>query len=295
MTYRFDLGDLQAFAAVANLGSFHAAAKSLHLSQPALSRRVDKLELALGVKLLERTTRRVSLSTVGREFFRSVQKLMDELSNAVTAVEENALARTGTVTIASVPSATRNFLPEVLLRFHQRYPRIRVRILDDHANVVLQTVLQGDADFGISFLGKNEALLRFVPLLNERFVLACHKDHPFARKAHVRWSELSDQSVLAVDKNSGNRLLIDQAMAAHGQQLNPSFEARHVQTVLGLVEAGLGVAAVPQLAMPTGNTSLVAIRLIGPVVKREMGLIQRRGHQLNGAAADLYSFIATPN
>ena len=71
---QFDLNDLQAFRAVAELGSFRKAAEAVHISQPAFSRRIDKLEEALGVRLLERTTRRVSLTAVGRDFARKVQQ-----------------------------------------------------------------------------------------------------------------------------------------------------------------------------------------------------------------------------
>ena len=153
MNFKFDLPDLQAFTAVAALGSFRAAAQTLHLSQPALSRRIDKLEAALGIKLLERTTRSVRLSNVGREFARKAQTLLDELDTTILGMEDLAVQRNGIVTLACVPSATRYFLPQVLQRFHAQFPRIRIRIHDAHANEVLAVVSQGEADFGAEFSG----------------------------------------------------------------------------------------------------------------------------------------------
>jgi DNA-binding transcriptional LysR family regulator len=292
MNYKFDLADLQAFRAVAELSSFRAAAQSLHLSQPALSRRVDKLEAALGVKLLERTTRSVRLSNVGREFARKAQVLLDELDATLLGIDEVAVQRSGVVTIACVPSATRYFLPRVLQGFHAQFPRIRVRIHDAHANEVLAAVAQGEADFGVNFLGQQEAGMLFRPLLQERFVLACPANHPLALKRSVKWADLVPYPYLSVGTSSGNRLLIERALAQSAVRPQAIFEARHVQTLLGLVEAGLGVAAVPQLAMPSNNALLRSVPLSAPIIKRELGLITQRGRNLSPAAAELYQVIA---
>jgi DNA-binding transcriptional LysR family regulator len=263
MNFKFDLPDLQAFAAVARFSSFRAAAAALHLSQPALSRRIDKLEIALGVKLLERSTRHVRLSSVGREFARKNQAWLDELEATLLSVDDLAAQRVGLVTVACVPSATRYFMPAVLRRFHERFPKIRVRIHDAHAGEVLEAVAQGVADFGVNFIGKKEPALQFTPLLTERFVLAC----------------------------PSNRQLLDQALAALPQRPQPVFESRHVQTLLGMVEAGLGVAAVPQMAMPRHNDVLCAVPLKAPVVHRQLGLSTRRGQSLPPTAAQLHDFL----
>jgi DNA-binding transcriptional LysR family regulator len=293
MALKFDLADLQAFTAVATLGSFRAAADSIALSQPAFSRRIDKLEQALGVKLLDRTTRRVNLTTVGRDFARKAQQILDDLDSMLLGVEDVALNRTGLVTIACVPSATRYFLPQVVQRFHAQYPKIRIRIHDAHANEVLTAVAQGEADFGLNFMGREEGDIEFKSLLQERFVLACRMDHPLAKKRSVAWGSLSAYDFMSLGKSSGNRLLMDLALAHVPDRPHSVFEARHVQTLIGLVEAGLGIAAVPQLAMPPKALSnLTAVPLTHPVVHRELGLITRRGRSLSPAAAQLHRFIA---
>lgn len=292
MKFKFDLADLQAFCAVAKLSSFRAAAQSLHLSQPALSRRIDKLEAALGVKLLERTTRSVRLSNVGREFARKAQSLLDELDTTLLGIDDLAIQRSGIVTVACVPSATRYFLPQVLQGFHTQFPRIHVRIYDAHANEVLAAVAQGEADFGVNFLGQQEADMHFQPLLQERFVLACQAAHPLAGKRSVKWSDLVHYPYLSVGMSSGNRLLIERALAHSTDRPHPIFESRHIQTLLGLVEAGLGVAAVPQLAMPHNNALLRSVPLTAPVIQRELGLITQRGRTLSPAAQELYQVIA---
>jgi DNA-binding transcriptional LysR family regulator len=292
MNFKFDLSDLQAFIAVVRLSSFRAAAQSLPLSQPALSRRIEKLESALGVKLLDRTTRSVRLSNVGREFAQKMQVLLDELDATILGIEDLAAQRNGVVTVASVPSATRYFLPQVLQRFHTRFPHIRVRLYDAHANDGLSAVAKGEADFGLNFLGQQEAGMQFTPLLQERFVLACRTDHPLAQRRTVKWRDLVNYPYLSVGTSSGNRLLIERALADTDLRPVPIFEARHVNTILGLVEAGLGVAVVPQLAL--SKTGVVCgVSLTAPVVKRQLGLLTQRGRSLSPAASHLYEFLAS--
>jgi DNA-binding transcriptional LysR family regulator len=107
----------------------------------------------------------------------------------------------------------------------------------------------------------------------------------------VKWAELKDHAYISVDASSGNRLVLERALAGVPERPQPVFESRHVQTLLGLVEAGLGIAAVPQLAMPTGKSALVSLALTSPTVKRELGLITQRGRALSPAAKELYGFI----
>lgn len=293
MAINFDLNDLLAFRAVAQLGNFRRAAEAVHISQPAFSRRIDKLEQALGVKLLDRTTRRVSLTAVGRDFARKVQQLLDELDSTLLGIQGIAATRLGEVTIACVPSTVYYYVSQVIRRYRESYPKIRVKVFDAGANEVLGAVARSEADFGLNFIGSQEPDIEFKPLMEERFVAACRRDHPLARKKRVTWSELAGYEFIAVSKSSGNRLLLDQALAGLPGVPQSLYEAEHVTTLLGLVEAGLGVAAVPSLAMPDkDHPLLVSVALDEPVVTRRVGLIRRKGRTLSPAAQQLYDLFA---
>ena len=293
MALNFDLNDLQAFRAVAELSNFRQAAEVVNISQPAFSRRIEKLEEALGVKLLDRTTRRVSLTAVGRDFARKVQAMLDELDATLLGIKGIAATRMGEVTIACVPSTVYYYLSQVIKRYRDRYPKIRIKVFDASANEVLAAVTRNEADFGLNFIGSQEPDISFEPLLEERFVAACRRDHALARKRRVSWHDLAAHDFITVSKASGNRLLIDQALAGVVGRPQSLYEAQHVTTLLGLVEAGLGVAAVPSLAMPArDHPLLVSIPLDEPVVTRVVGLIRRRGRSLSPAAQQLYDFFA---
>lgn len=206
VTIKFDLNDLQAFRAVAENGSFRRAAERIRITQPALSRRIDKLESALNVKLFERTTRKVALTTVGQAFMPQVERMLDDLDLALMSIGDAGSSRMGTVTVACVPSAAYYFMPQAIHGLHQLFPKIRIRLFDGSASHVSAAVASGEADFGVSFSGNLAPEVEFEPLLQERYVIACRHDHPLSRREQVSWQEAYGHDYITLDKTSGNRL-----------------------------------------------------------------------------------------
>lgn len=292
MAINFDLNDLQAFRAVVVHGSFRKAADAVLISQPALSRRIEKLEAALGVRLFERTTRRVSLTQVGRAFAPKAERLLDDLDDALMGISDVASTRMGQVTVACVPSTAYFFMPQVVKAYHQLYPRIRLRIIDSSAHDVHGAVASGEADIGLTFMGNLNKDVDFELLVEEHYVVACRRDHPLAGRESVTWEEYWSHEYISVDRTSGNRLLLDKALM-HLTPTRPSIcETRHVVTMIGLVETGLGIAAVPAMAMPLGeHPTLTHVPLIEPRVQRSVGLIKRHGRDLSPAALELERLI----
>ncbi|MFL6694220.1 MAG: LysR substrate-binding domain-containing protein [Ramlibacter sp.] len=279
------LADLRAFVTVGELQSFAGAAKALHLSQPALSRRISHLEEQLGVRLFDRTTRSVQLTLLGRRFLGQVQGLVDDLDRSVLSLRDAALLEAGDVTIGCVFSAVHHFLPPVIRSFREQHPRVLVRIIEEGADEVLASVKDGEADFAIDYIGMQDPDVEFTPLLKEPYVLACRHDHPLARRRSVRWAELADHPLARVSHASRNRLFIDQALTDLPPLPRPICEVRHVSTLIGLVENGLGVAVVPQLTLPRDSQLVVGVRLEQPAITRTLGIIRRTGRSLSPAAA----------
>ncbi|HST43916.1 MAG TPA: LysR family transcriptional regulator [Luteimonas sp.] len=281
----FDLSDLRAFVCVADLGSFRAAAEALHLSQPALSRRVDKLEQALGFRLFERTTRKVDLNAMGRAFLPRARHVLGELESALLGMVDLSARIHGLVTVACIPSAVDNFISGVVRDFHRRLPGIRVRLLDQPAPDILLSVARSEADFGITYLGLQEPDLEFERLVDEPFVLACRGDHSLARRRRVRWAELAEHDCVVLAPGSGNRLLMDQGLAHVAAKPRWTCEVQHVPAQLSLIEAGVGVGAVPKLALAGGaGAALVGVPLVEPALARSVGIVRRRGRPAGAAA-----------
>ncbi|MBT2772468.1 LysR family transcriptional regulator [Vreelandella sp. F11] len=285
MLHRLEFLDLHAFILVAELGTFHEAAQRLHLSQPALTRRIQKLEELLEVELLERTTRRTRLTPIGADFLPRARRMLEEYESSILGIRELVTHQKGTVTIACLPTAAFYFLPSVIRVFSEAWPGIRIRILDVSANEGLEKVINGEADFGINMISAQSSEVRFTPLLRDPFVLALRSDHPLASKKQIEWSDLEDVRLITVSRDSGNRTLLDNALSAEGIHLNSFYEVQHLSTSLGLVESGLGVAILPRMTMPGPDHDTLCSRdLPEPRIQRSIGLVRSNTHSLSSTA-----------
>ena len=277
------LADLRAFAAVGELQSFVAAAQVLHLSQPALSRRITHLEQVLGVRLFDRTTRSVELTPQGRRFHAKVRSLIADLDRCVVDLGDVAQIEIGDVTVGCVFLAVHHFLLDVIQRFRQAHPNVMVRVIEEGADEVLDCVKSGEAEIALNYVGMQDPEVQFTPLLKDRFLMACRVDHPLARRRSVRWDEVVKHPYALVSHASRNRVLIDQALADVAPLPRPICEFRHASTLIGFVDHGLGVAVVPQLALPRASATVVGIPIESPVY-RTIGVVRRRGRSLSPAA-----------
>ena len=288
-----DLDQLRTFVAVADAGGLTAAADGLAASLPAISRRLTALEHALGIALLDRGTRLVVLTETGRAFLPRARAVLETLDEGLLGIREAAARRGGSVTLACIPTAAYYFLPATLAAFARALPEIRVRAMDLSAEGVVAAVASGGAEFGVGMAGVPHPDVTFRPLRRDPFVLACRRDHPLAagRRA-IGWRALEGERLVGVSRRSGNRGLIDRTLRGHGIVLRWRYEAEHLSSSLGLVEAGLGVAPVPRLALPRrGHPVLTARALEAPMVEREIGVLARRGAVLGVAARALLALL----
>ena len=294
MRNNLDLLDLRALVAVLDLSSFGEAARLLNLSPPALSRRIKRLEEAVGAQLIERTTRSVAPTLVGRQLVPLVRRLVDEFDESILSITDLGGRHRAQITLASVPTAAFYFLPRVIGAFNARYPAIRFRILDLSANEGLDAVANGEVEFGINIVGATRDDLIFTKLIEDPFVLACRRDHPLAKAGPLEWGALAGHPLIGVSKTSGNRTVLDRALAQSGRDLdlNWFYEVNHLSTSLGLVEAGLGAAVLPRLAAPQSEHPLiVVVPLDNPLVTRTIGLVERRGGRLSPSAQRLRQML----
>ncbi len=288
------LADIRAFVTVGELHSFAAAAKALHLSQPALSRRIAHLEDQLGVRLVDRTTRTAGLTVLGQRFLDEMSGLVEDLDRSVLGLRDAAELETGDVTIGCVFSAVHHFLPPVIRAFQEKHPRVLVRIVEEGADEVLASVKHGEADLAVNYIGMQDPEVEFTPLLKEPYVLACPTGHPLAKRRSVRWNELAHYPHARVSHASRNRLLIDQALADLPPLPRPIIEVRHVSTLIGIVERGLALAVVPRLTLPIGPAAaVVGVKLEQPSISRTLAIVRRTGRSLSPAAAALARLLTS--
>lgn len=289
---RPDLLGLQAFLSIAERGSFRAAAAHLNLSQTALSHRIRKLEERLGLALLARTTRQVSLTPAGVALLPKARRLMEEMAAAFEELGRQARRPAERVAIGCLPTVAVNCLPAALAAFRERHPATDVRVYDNSASEIAERVQAGQADFGITIVAANRWDLDLAPVAREPFVLVCRRDGALGRSAGLRWSDLEGLPLVRISAETGNRILIDDALGERRDQPSWRYEVQRVTTALGLVRAGVGHAVVPRLAVPAGDRELAAVPLRDPAISRTLGVVTRKGASLSSEASALLALVA---
>ena len=289
---KIDILGVQAFVAIADKGSFQNAADTLHVTQTAITQRLRKLEDFLGVTLVERTTRSIALSLIGRDFLPQARRLLEELGDALLEIRETGKAERGDVSIACVPTVGVQYLPRIMQEYSARYPNNRIKILDHASSAVADAVLRREAEFGINIAGAHHPELMTMPLLEDQYVLICHEDHPLARRRRVAWKQLQPYPLIFAGQVSGNRALLDTALGTNGLGLQSFYEVQRSSTAVGLVAERIAAAVVPRLAVQKGAyPNLRTIELVDPVVSRALVLVVRKTARLSPAAQALYDMI----
>ena len=280
------LRHLEVFRAVARASSFTRAADELHVSQPVVSRTVRELERSLGVDLFVRTTRSVVLTPEGAELYTVVTDLLDRFDSALDRFASYCRGEYGRIAIATLPSLAAGLLPSVLVDFLAENPEMRIEILDVTTTEAAQYVQSGKADIAIATPGPETALLDVQVLLRDRFVAVMADTHALAKKRSVTWKALAAEPFIAMSAGSSVRQLTDVAMAKAEVSLITVVEARNIATAGGIIAAGLGVSAFPELVLPLMSSTHIATRpLTEPTTYRDIAVITPTGTALSPPAA----------
>lgn len=289
---RIDFLGLEAFLAIAERGSFLRAAAHLNLSQTALSHRMRKLEDDLGVRLLVRTTRQVTLTPDGETLLPKARRALLELSGEVEALREKARGQEMRLAVGCLPTIAASHLPHALMAFARTHPGVAVKVYDNSASEIAGLVRSGAAEFGIGIVTAAAWDLEMTPLRKEPFVLLCPQHHPFVAAGGASWSELEGEPLIRISPQAGNRALIDDALGSRREALNWRYEVQHIQTVVSMVQAGIGLTIVPGLALEGGQyPGLALLSLRNPSITRTLAVFTRRGVPLSAAADALLTLV----
>ena len=290
MRINIEIGDIEAFIELTETNSFAKAAVNLNLSQPALSRRIQKLEYELGTTLFDRTTRKVQLSYSGRNFYERARGIIEAIKTASKTLNEK-YSFPSIIKVGAVNSALRNILYPTLKIFKEMEPRCKIQIIERSANYVVDSVLGGECDFGVNFTGIQEPGISFENLFIEDYVVVFPKGDPLEKKRKIKLSEIKNRDFISVWKGSGSRIYFENALALQKEDMDWTYEVRHIPSALNMVEQGLGITLAPKLAVSRDYTSLSYRPLIDPKVTRTMGLIKRSGKELSHDAQKLYDLL----
>jgi len=275
---------IEAFLKVAEFGSFTRAAERLHVAQPALSQHVRDLEDELGIRLFDRTTRRVELTEGGREFRNTAAKIVEDLELAARHAHELSTRKRGKVAIATPPLLAGAILPWAIADFRAQYPGVQVSVVEAQADDIVEQVRSGEVDCGLGTFRAGEDGIVSTAVTSDSLSLFCPPSHPFAKLKRMNWRELDGQPLVTLTRDSGIRVLVELGCETAQIGMSIAYEVSHVTTALSMVEAGLGVAVLPTYArIAARKDALAAIPLVNPTITRDIVLITQAGRSVSPA------------
>lgn len=285
--------EIDVFLVLAETLNFRRTAERVHLSQPAVTGVIGRLEETLGAKLFDRTTRQVQLTRPGQVFLEQARRLRHMTDEAVRAVREVTSLQTGQVAMAAMPSLAATVLPRVFAQFHQQYPGVGLQLMDTLSGPAFDLVRAGRVDFALTAANPAYADLDYLPLASDGFVLLIPKDHALARSRQpLSWGDVAQLPHISMPLPSSVRQYADAAFLEHRIRFAPAFELEHLASIKALVSAGLGVAALPELAANVGPDDGVVRRpLRAPALRRPIGLVTLRGRSLSPAAQAMVALL----
>ncbi|WP_108446978.1 LysR family transcriptional regulator [Halomonas denitrificans] len=276
---------LRCVLAIVDEGGFHAAARQLHRTQPAVSMAVRELEQRLGEPLFEKGGK-ATLTPFGRYClprFRELITQHDRLSRELWAqVQKQA----GHVDMAAVPSVASRLMPQLLSDFILRYPDLKVSLHDGSADFVRRLVAGGEVELGFTSLWREDDELSFMPLMRDEVGVVCRDDHPLAERAELGWEALQGQVLI---RNGTSRLL--EGTEAEPLLEESAFDISNMISLTAMLVAGIGITTLPRLAFPQEYERLRFIPLVDPMVERELGLLRPGKRSLSPAAQAMEAFV----
>lgn len=276
-----NLRQVRAFVTVAQLKSFTRAAELMHLSQPALTVQIRKLEEALRCRLLDRNSRSVELTRLGRELLPALQRSLQGLDAIVVDTHAQSAGQLGTVRIASLPSFAASLLPDAILSARARNPGLAFVVRDAVAGRIAQLVRSEEVDLGLSGGEITDSELELLHQAEDRMQLVFPSDHPIARRRVIRLEHIVEQPLVLTDPASSVRAVVDAAFLALGRQPIVACETTYMMTAVAMVRAGLGLTILPASAREPRAESGLQCRVIDdPAFVRRIAIIKKRGRSL---------------
>ncbi len=277
-----DIHNLKAFLAVARLGSFSEASEQLHLTQPAISKRIAGLEQQLGHKLFDRIGRNISLTEAGRELLPRATHILHAVNDTQQAIADLSGKISGPLSIATSHHIGLHRLPAVLRQFARDYPDVNLQLEFLDSEKAYAEVLQGHYDLAIITLAPDhDAKIAAVPIWSDPLSFVAAAEHPLAQQKNLRLQDFSPYPAILPDEKTYTTRLISQLFEKTASPLEISMTTNHLDTIKMMASIGLGWAVLPDTIIDQQLTKLKIPKL---QVHRDLGCIYHRERSLSNAA-----------
>jgi DNA-binding transcriptional LysR family regulator len=273
------LAQIEGFIEIARQGNMRRAAYALSISQPALSARLQALEEELGAVFFRRSHAGMVLTPAGRAFLPYADRAMEALGSGSSLIRALEHGIVGELALAVAPAVSAYVLPEILVRFTERHPDVRLLVRTGHSEEIVDLVVRGDVELGI-VRQLRDARVRSRPLYEDELVLVARPDHPLAAAGTVDVAEISNAQLILFDRTSSYYDVTNALFRVAGVVPRGVTEVDNIEAAKRMVERGLGVALLPGTAVADALSggSLREIELAGtPTIRRRIVAVERLG------------------
>jgi len=287
-----ELKELEHFIAVVEYRGFSKAASNIYVSQPTLSKSVKKLEQTLDVILFERSTRSLQLTDAGELVYEKALKIMHAKEELQTALDDLLHEPSGEINIGIPPVIGTLFFPIIAKKFHQRYPRISLQLIEHGAKRIEYLIEAGEVDVGIVVLPVQEEAFSIYPITTEPFKLYVPPNHQLAKQSKVHLRELKNEPFILFNKEfSLHDLIINQCKTVGKFTPKIAYKSAQWDVITELVSAGLGVTLLPQSIYSKMNpSSITTVPLVNPPMWN-LGVITKKDRYESFAVKELLTFL----
>jgi LysR family carnitine catabolism transcriptional activator len=272
--------------------NFTRAAEALFITPSGLSVLIRELERQIGFRIFDRTTRQVSLTTKGTALLALTQPALNTLEEGITRIEHAVKKKNRRISIGTTPWFAANVLPPAIKEFRDRYPDLQVQLFDGHLRAIARRVEANRLDFAVGIFNRMPGIQR-VPFFRFALMLARPDDGRPIRHNTSQWSALGGETLISLTKDYPHEQLIRKQLARLGIACQRGQTVNLLDTQIGLVEAGLGIAIIPSFGVLASRNRKVRITQLDPLVTLEFHEITNRGRKLPPEAVEFGAFLKT--
>ncbi len=289
---RLTLRQFEAFVAVADLRGFASAGEQMGLSSSAVSQLIAEMEATIGFRVFDRSTRRVELSSAGRDFLAAVQTALRHVHLAEAAAADVRNRASGVVRVGAPLVLASAVLPAIVRAFNEERPKVVIRIRDTPVDALVDRVAAGDIDLAVGPDRPGLGHVLATPAFDSPWVLWCSPDHPLSKRRSLRWQDLRDVTLVAAGRDHERSVAQMHANAPEGTRIHPVDIVDNISTALGIAAQGLAATLAPAyvgvVAKPLG---LVMRRVKDPEVIRQVCVYRSTVRAVPPAAEAFAEFL----
>lgn len=288
----FSSRQLRAFHLVAQHRNFTRAAEVLYITSSGLSVLIRELERQLGFRIFDRTTRQVSLTAQGSELLAVTRPALNALEEGISRIERATKKKNRRISIGTTPWFAAHVLPPTIREFRDGHPDLQVQLFDGNLRAIARRVEANKLDFAVGIFDRMPGIKR-VPFFRFSLVLARPDDGRLSGQNTSPWSTLSGETRISLTKDYPHEQLIHKQLARMGIACKRGQTVNLLDTQIGLVEAGLGIAVIPSFGVLASRDRKVRITQLDPLVTLEFHEISNHGRKLPPEAIEFGAFLKT--